>query len=110
MTPKPKDAEACTSHTRIKVAAPAKLAKCRPVEILVPATWKRWGWAVEAVSKRYGVPVRMVLGSDRNQLVSAARRDLYLSLYGSGLGYSEIARLLGVDHTSVMFGVKKSLA
>ena len=72
-------------------------------------SWAKWGWIVERVAGRYGVPVTSVLGSDRGQLAVRARRDLCTCLYASGLGYSEIGRMVGRDHTSVMYAVRKEL-
>ena len=86
------------------------LAKCNAPEILSVESWARWGWAVQAACAKYGVAVSTLLGNARGQLVDRARREVYAALYGSGLGYSEIGRLLGRDHTSVLAGVRKELA
>lgn len=77
--------------------------------IATPEAWERWGWMVESVAQRHGVTVDAVLGSRRTSEVARARHDLMAGLYGSGLAYAEIGRLLGRDHTSVMHGVRRAL-
>jgi chromosomal replication initiation ATPase DnaA len=78
-------------------------------QIRTPETWERWGWLVEAVARRHGVPVDALLGPRRYADLSRARKDLYGCLYGSGIGFSEIGRLLGRDHTTVLTGVRSDL-
>lgn len=79
-------------------------------EILAPERWERLGWMVESVARRYGVTVAGILAHKRTAILAAARHDLMVCLYGSGYGYAEIGRLLGRDHTGVMYAVRKELA
>ncbi len=71
--------------------------------------WSRWGWIVESVAERHGVSVAGLLSRSRHREFTVARHDLMASLWGSGLAYAEIGRLLGVDHTTVMHGVRRAL-
>lgn len=82
----------------------------KPQRVRLPLPWERWGWMVESVARRHGVPVDDLLGRGRTSEVAAARHDLMACMWGSGLAYSAIARLLGVDHTTVMHGVRRGLA
>lgn len=86
-----------------------QLAKCKPA-ITTPEAWSRWGDLVVGVAGRYGLSVSDLLGHRRGQILDVARRDLYTCLYGSGFGYSEIGRLLGRDHTTILHAVRKELA
>ncbi len=73
------------------------------------SAWERWGWMAESVARRHGVSVEGLLGPRKTHLVVTARHDLMSCLWGSGLPYAEIGRLLGRDHSSVMHGVRRSL-
>lgn len=77
--------------------------------ILAPVAWERWGWMADAVAGRHGVPVSIILGPCRGEEIVAARRDLASCLYGSGLSYSRVARLLGRHHTTIMDLVRQEL-
>lgn len=81
----------------------------KTVGIVREPAWARWGWMVESVASRHGVSARDVLGRRRIKEIATARHDLMSCLWGSGLAYAEIGRLLGMDHTSVMFGVRRAM-
>jgi len=74
-----------------------------------PAAWTKWGWMVDSVAVRHGVRIHEMLSTSREDRVSKARRDLCACLRGSGLSYPDIGRLVGMDHTSVMYAVRKEL-
>ncbi len=77
---------------------------------IVKATaWARWGWIVESVADRHGISVAALLSRRRSQLFAVARQDLMSCLWASGLAYAEIGRLLGRDHTTVIYGVRRAL-
>jgi len=65
---------------------------------------------VVAVADRHGVTTTELLSRGRTALLARARHDLMADLWGSGLAFIEVGRLLGMDHTSVMYGVRKALA
>lgn len=78
-----------------------------PIE--TPAAWERWGWMVTAVAKAHGVTTKALLSRKRTALIARARHELMADLWGSGLAFAEVGRLLDMDHTSVMHGVKRVL-
>ncbi len=80
------------------------------LSLLEPLTWMKWGWMVESCATRHGVAVSAILGRGRTHSVRFARRDLYTCLWGSGLAYAEIGRMLGRDHQTVRSGVLGELA
>lgn len=82
----------------------------RRAPIRTAAAWRRWGWIVESVASRHGLTSNALLGSSHRGIAVRARRDLYACLFGSGLSYSDVARLLGRDHTTVIAGIRKELA
>jgi chromosomal replication initiation ATPase DnaA len=62
---------------------------------------------VERVAQARGVTVRELYGSSRVGRVARARQAAMLALHQTGrYSLSEIGRLLGRHHTSVMHGVK----
>jgi chromosomal replication initiation ATPase DnaA len=71
--------------------------------------WTRWGWLVESVAHRCGVTVDGLLSRARTSELADARRELMASLWGSGCSYAQIGRLLGRDHTTVVYAVRKAL-
>ena len=78
--------------------------------IETPAAWERWGWMVASVAARHGVTTKALLSRKRTALLAQARHELMADLWGSGLAYIEVGRLLGMHLTSVMHGVKQVLA
>ena len=78
--------------------------------IVTPVAWARWGWMVESVAERHDVGIQDILSATKERVeVSRARHDLMSCLWGSGLAFAEIGRLLGRDHTTVMYGVRRAL-
>ncbi len=71
--------------------------------------WERWGWMVESVAERHGVSVGDIIGRIGTREVTRARHDLMTCMWGSGCGYAEIGRLLGRDHSSVIYAVRRAL-
>lgn len=80
-----------------------------PARITTPEAWSRWGWLVDAVAERHGVLADSLLGRRRHREVVRARHDLVVCLWASGCAFIEIGRLLGMDHTSIMYAVRKEL-
>lgn len=67
-------------------------------------------WILDSIARRWRVTFDEVLGGARDKRASAARHELFASLWGSGWTYSEIGRVLRRDHTTIMAGVRKDLA
>jgi chromosomal replication initiation ATPase DnaA len=88
---------------------PAKAVRRALLAAREGAAWERWGWLVESAAARHGVEVDDLLGPRRTAILAAARADLCTNLWGSGLPYSEIGRLVGRDHTTVLYLVRKEL-
>lgn len=63
----------------------------------------------DQVAAESGLPVSSILGRSRDPEVVAARHRLWLRLYDSGLSMLTIARLMSVDHTSVIGALRKQL-
>ncbi len=76
--------------------------------IVKACSWDRWGWMVESVAERHGVSVAGLLSRCRNREFVIARQDLMTVLWGSGLAFAEIGRLLGRDHSTVIYGVRRA--
>ncbi len=71
--------------------------------------WDRWGWMVQSVADRHGVAVVDLLGRSKARELTRARHDLMTCMWGSGVGFAEIGRLLGLDHSSVIYAVRRAL-
>jgi chromosomal replication initiation ATPase DnaA len=84
------------------------VAMMGPGIVKAPA-WDRWGWMVESVAARHGVSVEDILGRARTKLISEARHDLMACLWGSGLAFAEIGRMLDRDHTTIISGVRRAI-
>lgn len=64
-------------------------------------------WAREYCVSQ-GSTLLEVLSSDRHASVARARHRLWTVMrHTLGLSYPELARIFGVDHTTIMSGVKK---
>lgn len=50
-----------------------------------------------------------VLGRGRRAEIVAARHQVFVELWRGGLSIAGVARVLGLDHTSVMYGMRKHL-
>jgi chromosomal replication initiation ATPase DnaA len=64
---------------------------------------------VESCALRHGVTVETLLSRGKAAEVVSARHDLASCLWGSGLPYTTVGRLIGRDHTTVMSSVRKEL-
>ncbi len=60
-----------------------------------------------AVAWKFGATLEEALGRRRLGHIVAARHACWAHLRALGWSYPAIAELWGVDHTSVMYGVKK---
>lgn len=78
------------------VAKPAEVLEARA--LLSPA---------QALCKRSGVTFREVEGQSRESHVVEARHGIWGLLAGDGCSASHIARLYGVDHTTVLHAIRK---
>lgn len=61
---------------------------------------------IARVAKAFGVSVSEITGHHRGPYSTQPRHVVMLLLREQGLSYPGIARLLGMDHTSVMHGIK----
>jgi chromosomal replication initiation ATPase DnaA len=60
------------------------------------------------IARKHGVKPEAVLGRGRHRHTAMARHEFFLMLRDTlDMSYPEIGKLLGVDHTTVMAGVKK---
>lgn len=60
------------------------------------------------ICKRHGVTLWEVMGPRRPAHVCAARRACWCLLRCRGWSFPSIARLWGMDHTTIMHGVRKA--
>lgn len=63
----------------------------------------------EAVAAEYGVTKEALLGRGKVEPLPSARHEVMARLWERGWGLSETGRVLGFDHTSVQYGVRKVL-
>ncbi len=56
-----------------------------------------------------GMTADDILGRSRVSPIPVARRALMVDLWDSGMTLIDVARTLGMDHTSVRYGVLKAL-
>lgn len=63
----------------------------------------------EEIALDYDVTAADILGRSRVAPLPAARHELMARMWKSGLTLKDIARTLGMDHTSVLHGVRKTL-
>lgn len=59
------------------------------------------------IAERYGVTPAMILGKSRLSENVRPRHALWVALLEEGCAYIEIARMFGVDHTTVMVAVRR---
>lgn len=63
-----------------------------------------------AIAKRFpGMTVDDILGRSRISPIPVARRALMVDLWDSGMSLIDVARTLGMDHSSVRQGVLKAI-
>lgn len=85
-------------------------AKPRPAQLITEAEpWAAYGWMVESICERYGVTPDDILGPKRWPRIVRARDALCCSLHGSGMASTDIGRLLGRDHSTVLTAIKRDL-
>lgn len=66
------------------------------------------GQIIREVCTRVSVPVEDVMGGSRVRPISHARFAICYAAHLFGVGSSHTARQLGIDHTSVIHGVKRA--
>lgn len=75
---------------------------------LTPA---RIAHATQVASAAFEVPIRALIGRQRQKPIARARLALYAGLYrGCETSYPEIGQLLERDHTTVLYGVREAEA
>lgn len=62
------------------------------------------------VSISMGVSPRVIMGQSRARPIARARQAIMRRLYQYGLSVSEIGRILGRDHTTVIHGIRRAEA
>lgn len=65
---------------------------------------------VGEILERYATTIEDVVSGGRQALVVLARREICALLYDRIPSYSRVAWVLGMDHTSVMYAVRKHRA
>lgn len=63
-------------------------------------------WLLEGVAHAYDVTVDELLAHNRSPRPTRARHDLWRRLRERGWSYPEIGRLVGFDHTTVMYACR----
>jgi hypothetical protein len=63
---------------------------------------------IAEVARRMGVPEERLRGRDRTHQVAAARHAAFWALNQAGLHPGRIARLLGLNHSSVVHGLARA--
>lgn len=66
----------------------------------------RFDEVLQAVSEKHAVSEPDILGKSRRREIVHARWEVMAILHGMGWGFSRIARMFGIDHTTVMHGIK----
>lgn len=61
------------------------------------------------VGKAYGIEPEAILGRQRFKPLPDARHEVMARLWESGMALAQIASLLDMDHTTVLYGVRKVL-
>lgn len=65
------------------------------------------GLAVAEAAEQTGVPAHLILSGDRHRAVSRARWLAMRIARDAGLSTAAIGRALAMDHTSVMYGLRR---
>ena len=65
---------------------------------------------IAEVARRMGVPEERVRARDRSPQVAAARHATFWALNRAGLNPAQIARLLGLNHSTVVHGLARAEA
>lgn len=61
------------------------------------------------VGKAYGVQPSAILGRQRFKPLPEARHEVMARLWEGGMALAQIANVLDMDHTTVLYGVRKVL-
>ena len=75
-----------------------------PLRFWTPA--ERLAVALRNALAKTGIPAEQILGRSRHPAVCYARKLVWCDMHANGASYSEIGRLTGRDHSSVMAGVR----
>jgi len=59
--------------------------------------------------RKYYVSIDDVLGTRRERHIVRARKDCVVFMHDSGLGCSSIARLLGLNHATVLYHINNPM-
>lgn len=62
---------------------------------------------INKVASEHGVTFEDVMGNSRMQHVIYARHECFNALQNAGLSSSQVGRLMGRDHTTVLHGAKR---
>ena len=86
------------------------LAKARPtVATIIQMLAERDLLAgVAIVCRMYHVLPEEALGNGRSKQVCAGRRAIYAHLRELGFSLTEVGALLGRDHTTILYGIRKA--
>lgn len=66
--------------------------------------------AVEMAAKKFDVFAADITGRSRRRVAVVARHHAFMLLRHGGYSYPEIGRAMGVDHSTVQYGVRRALA
>lgn len=73
------------------------------------ARLKRARAVIAEVAAELGVPVAAILGDSRQVDVAAARHETMVRLWRQDMAIATIARTLGMNHTSVIWGIRRRI-
>jgi len=66
--------------------------------------------AIAEAARRFGVSEADVMASDGRKGATQARQWVYTRLWHNGLSLPQIGRIMGKDHTTVLHGIRKTVA
>lgn len=64
---------------------------------------------VESLAQETGIPVDCIMSRSHDPQVVAVRHRLWVMLHDSGLSIGAIGKVLGRDHTTILYGLRKAL-
>ncbi len=64
--------------------------------------------AVVQAAHMTGIPAEMIYGTSRRASIAEARQRAYTIAHGAGMASAAIARAMGIDHTTVLHGIRRS--
>ncbi len=62
-----------------------------------------------AIANKYGMSELDILGRERTRHIAAARRELYVQLWRSGMSIADVGRTLGMNHATIIYGLRKAM-